>query len=56
MSRPSPRVRRYVYRIATAGLAVAGVYGLVDGEQAAAWLLVVAAVTGMADANVDPDR
>lgn len=50
---PSPKARKYVYRIATAGLAVLGVYGLVSSEQAATWALLAAAVTGMADVNTD---
>jgi hypothetical protein len=50
---PSAKVRKYVYRVATAGLAVAGFYGLVTQEEAAVWgsFLGVALVTGMADAN-----
>ncbi|WP_019136685.1 hypothetical protein [Cellulomonas massiliensis] len=48
---PTPAVRRWIYRVATAGLAVAAVYGYVDGEPSAAWLLLAAAVTGMADVN-----
>lgn len=44
--------RRYIYRVASAALVVAAVYGFVNGEEAAAWLLVFAAVTGMADLNV----
>lgn len=55
LRKPPVKVRRYVYRVASAGLAVAGVYGLVDGKQAAAWLLAIAAVTGMADANARDD-
>ncbi|WP_197080810.1 hypothetical protein [Cellulomonas sp. A375-1] len=50
-----PGVRRWVYRVSTAGLVVAGVYGVVDDEQAAAWLLLVAAVTAMADVNVSDE-
>lgn len=52
MKTPSPKVRRYIYRVTTAALAVAGVYGFVDGQQAAALLLLAAAVTGLADVNV----
>lgn len=50
--RPSPALRSWIYRVASAGLVVAGVYGLVNSEEAAAWLLVAAAVTGMADVYV----
>lgn len=47
----TPRVRARIYTVAAAAVAVAGVYGLVDGEQAAAWLLLVSAVLGMARVN-----
>lgn len=47
-----PQVRRWAYRVTTAGLVVLGVYGVVDGQQAAAWAVLAAAVTGMASANV----
>lgn len=50
-----PNHRRYVYRVANAFLAAAVVYGLATGEKAAAALLVVNAVLGLADANV-PDK
>jgi len=53
---PSPKVRKYIYRVATAGLAVLGVYGLVTSEQAAAWALLAAAVTSLADVNTDKDE
>lgn len=45
--------RKYIYRVATAGLGVAVVYGLLNGEQAAAWGVLLMAVTGMADRNTD---
>ena len=51
---PSPAFRRWIYSIATAGLAVLGVYGLVTTEQSAAWGVLAAAVTGLAAANTDP--
>ena len=50
-----PHVRRWAYGCATAGLVVAGAYGIVDGQQAAAWAGLAAAVTGMAFANT-PSR
>lgn len=53
---PSPKVRKYIYRVATAGLAVLGVYGLVTSEEAAAWALLAAAVTSLADVNTDKDQ
>jgi hypothetical protein len=51
---PPPRVRAWAYNVTIAGLAVAGVYGLVDGEQIAAWGLLGAAVLGIARGNVTP--
>lgn len=51
----TPRRRRWIYRLANTGLGVAVVYKLVDGEQAAAWLLLVNAALGLADANVPAD-
>lgn len=50
-----PQVRRWAYGVATAGLVVAGAYGLVDGQEAAAWSGLAAAVTGMAFVNT-PSR
>lgn len=47
-----PRNRRYLYRIVNTCVGVFVVYGLVTGEEAAAALLVVNAVLGLADANV----
>lgn len=51
MSWFTPTRRKYVYRITTAALALLGVYGIVDGQQIAAWAVLAAAVTGLADAN-----
>lgn len=48
----SPRTRRRVYRIANAGLGVAVAYNVVQGNEAAAWLLLVNATLGLADAHV----
>lgn len=47
-----PSHRRYVYRVVNAGVGAGVVYGLASGEEAAAALLVVNAVLGLADANV----
>jgi len=47
-----PAVRRYSYRVANAGVGVLVVRGLIDGRESAAWLLLVNAVLGMADAKV----
>ena len=46
-----PEVRRWIYGIATAALAVLGVYGIGTGEQIAAWSLLASAITGLATAN-----
>jgi len=53
----TPRRRRYVYRVTTAALVLAGFYGFLGPEEVEAWtaFLAVALVTGMADANTDPD-
>jgi hypothetical protein len=52
-----PTVRRYIYRVTTAALVLAGFYGLLGPEEVEAWgaFLAVALVTGMADANT-PNR
>lgn len=49
----TPAIRRRVYEVALAGVAVAVVYGLLDGNQAAAWLVLIAAVLGLARVNVN---
>lgn len=46
--------RKYLYRVTGAGLGVAAVYGLVDGQEAAALLLFAMAALGLADRNVTP--
>lgn len=48
---PPPAVRRWAYGTVAAGLAVLGVYGVLDGEQIAAWGLLGAAVLGVAAGN-----
>lgn len=47
----NPDLRRWIYGIATAGLGVLLVYGVVTGEQAAAWSGLAMAATGLAMAN-----
>lgn len=51
------RRRRYIYRVTTAGLVLAGFYGILGPEEVTAWtaFLGVALVTGLADANTNPD-
>lgn len=47
----NPAVRRWIYGIATAALAVLGVYGIVTGEQITAWSGLASAITGLATIN-----
>lgn len=49
----TPRRRKWLYGVTCAGLGVLGVYGLVTADQAAAWALFGAAVTGLATAKTD---
>lgn len=49
----TPSVRRWLYAIATAALAVLGVYGVLDGQQLAAWSGLAAAITGLAYVNTN---
>jgi len=44
--------RRYSYRVVNAVVAAFVVYGVLNGEQSAAILLVANAALGLADANV----
>ena len=57
MKRLTPKIRRYIYRMTTAALVLAGVYGLIGPDEVAAWtaFLAVALVTGLADANTTPE-
>ena len=50
-----PKFRKYLYRVANAGLLVAVGYGVLNGDAANLWLLLVNAVLGLADANVPSD-
>lgn len=50
----NPNFRGWVYNVTIAALALAMVYGLLTGQQAAAWLGLVAAIVGMARANLTP--
>ena len=47
----NPAVRKWIYGIATAALAVLGAYDLVTGKQIAVWSLLASAITGLATAN-----
>lgn len=50
-----PKTRKRLYRVTGAALVVAGVYGVVNGQEAAAFLGLAAAVLGVADKNVTQD-
>jgi O-antigen ligase len=50
----TPRRRRWAYGVTTAAVAILATYGLITGDQAAAWLYLVASVLGMATAKTDP--
>ena len=50
----SPQTRRYFYRVSAALVVLLGVLGLLADQVGSAALLVVAAVLGLADANVVP--
>lgn len=49
--------RKYIYRVITAALVVAGSYGTISAEEVNVWtaFLGIALVTGMADANTEAD-
>ncbi len=52
MKHLTPSRRKRLYEASLALLGVAVLYGLVSGEQAAAWALVLAPAIGVARANV----
>lgn len=56
MKMPSPKVRRWLYRIGIAGLGVLAVYGIVNDQEIAAWSIMAAALLGMADANIPKEN
>ncbi|WP_165218162.1 hypothetical protein [Schaalia sp. ZJ1691] len=45
--------RKWLYAVTAAVLALLGVYGIVESEQLAAWLVVASAVLGVATAHTD---
>lgn len=47
----NPDVRRWLYGVTAAALTVAGIYGIIDGQQLAAWMGLAAAMFGLAIAN-----
>ncbi len=48
----TPARRRWAYRVTGAALIVAGIYGLIDGAQRDAWLILAGALFGVADHHV----
>ena len=48
---PPAAVRRWAYGVLAAGIGVLVVYRVIDGDQAAAWLLLGAAALGVAAGN-----
>lgn len=51
----TPQVRRYIYNVTIGALGVVLVYGVVDGQHAAAWEALALAVVGLARAHVPGD-
>lgn len=50
----TPRRRKYLYKVSWSLLALLGVYGVLTGQQIAAWALLAAAILGIADSHTDP--
>lgn len=55
MKMPNANTRRYLYRVGNVGLLIAVGYGVLNGEMAALWGLLLNALLGLADANVTQD-
>lgn len=49
----TPVRRRWLYAVSAAVFGLLGVYGIVEAEQLAAWLVVASAVLGVATAHTD---
>lgn len=47
----SPEFRSWLYGVTMAALAVAGTYGILNGDEIAAWSILGSAVLGVARAN-----
>ena len=47
-------VRLYIYAIMVAGFGLLAIYGIINDEQMAAWLLLSSAICGLAAINVPP--
>ena len=50
----SPARRRWAYRVTGAALIVAGIYGLIDGAQRDAWLILAGALGPLPAATLPP--
>lgn len=55
MKMPNRKIRLWIYNTLNAGLAVAVGYGVMNGEEAALWGLLLNAALGLAAANVPPE-
>jgi hypothetical protein len=49
----TPARRKWAYGVTCAGVAILTTYRVLDGDQAAAWLYLAAAVLGMATGKTD---
>lgn len=47
-----PEKREWLYRIARAGFGVLGVYGLINGNEMAAWLVLAGALFSVPKRNI----
>lgn len=52
----NPKFRIWAYGVCSAVLVILGVYGIVNGDQIDAFLLLASAVFGVAIGNVDTDK
>jgi hypothetical protein len=48
-----PKLRKALYALGGAVAGITAVYGIVDGKEAAAWLLVYSGILGVAFYNVE---
>lgn len=55
MKKLTPVVRKRLYEIGIAAIAAAVIYGLFTGDQAEAWMTLLAALLGVARVNVNDD-
>lgn len=53
MKNLTSKTRTRLYDLGLSLIGVAAIYGLLNGEQAAAWALVLAPLLGLARANVE---